>query len=402
MIVTIVFFRKLAEKLFPNNNNGIIASTLIFAVLSSIHTFEGNVANAENFMMLPTILGFIIFLKAKTRQQYFLSGVFLSLAVLFKFPAVFDFAAIVVFAATTVKTSLKKLSKDFIHNLMFLLLGFILPIFTTIVFFALQNALGQYLRAAFLQNLPYLSSWASDKPKVFSLPLGLLSRAFFVFLASFLVFAYRNRLARDIKLVVVWFAFAAFGSLLSSRPYPHYLLQMIPALSLSTGLFFSKKRVVPIALILILIVAFIGFKFWHYENISYYKNFYQFALGKKTKEQYFDYFGENAKSLYSAAGHIKARSSENERIFIWGNQPSLYSLTERLPVGRYTVAYHIVDFNGYRETIQALEKDPPRFIVITGDETRSFPAFFAFVHNNYVTGFQIKNLRILRRAIQAP
>lgn len=401
-IATILFFRKLAETLFPKSKGGIIFSTFVFAVLSSVHTFESNVANAENFMILLTIIGFITYLKAKTRIQYFLSGTFFSLAVLFKVPAVFDFAAALIFVIIIVKNKKDIYSRRFIISLIYLLVGFLLPILFTMLFFATKGALSQYLKAAFFQNLPYLSSWASNRPKVFSLPLALIARASIVFLVSYILFVYRNRLAKELKLIIVWFIFALFGSLLPSRPYPHYLLQIIPALSLSFGLFFSKKRFVPVVLACVLIVVFIGFKFWHYENISYYKNFYQFAMGQKTKEQYFDYFGENANALYRAAIHIKARTKPNEKIFIWGNQPSLYSLSERLPVGRYTVAYHIVDFNGWRETMQALEKNPPRFIVITGDETRNFPDLFALISRNYATEFQIKNLRVLRRTVKVP
>lgn len=401
-MVTIFFFRKLAETVFPKNKAGIIFSTAVFAILTSIHTFEGNVANAENFMILPTIIGFVIFLKAKAKTHYFLSGIFFSLAFLFKVPATFDFATVFVFSLATIKNKKEITSQAFIIKLIFLSIGFFLPILLTLLFFATKGALSEYLKAAFFQNLPYLSSWNSNSPKVSSFPLALALRALIVITVSGAVMLFRRRLTRESKLIVFWFAFALFGSLLSGRPYPHYLLQTIPALSLSTYLLFSKRRGLPLTLITILVITFLGFKFWHYENISYYQNFYQFALGRKTKEQYFDYFGSNAQSLYSVAAHIKARSDADERIFIWGNQPSLYSLAQRLPVGRYTVAYHIVDFGGYRETIQAIERTPPRFIIITGDETRDFPAFFALVQNNYRTEFQIGNLRILRQTIQTP
>ena len=401
-MVTIFFFRELAATVFPKNKAGIIFSTAVFAILTSIHTFEGNVANAENFMILPTIIGFIIFLRAKTKTHYFLSGILFSLAFLFKVPAAFDFAAVLVFSLTIMKNKKEMTSQAFIAKLIYLSVGFFLPILLTLLFFATKGALGEYLKAAFFQNLPYLSSWNSNSSKVSSFPLALALRTLIVIVISGAVMLFKQSLPKEYRLVVLWFAFTLFASLLSGRPYPHYLLQTIPALSLSTCLLFSKKKGLPLILITILIITFLDFKFWHYENISYYQNFYRFALGGKTKEQYFDYFGNNAQSLYSAAIHIKARSNADEKIFIWGNQPSLYSLAERLPVGRYTVAYHIVDFGGYRETIQALEKTPPRFIVITGDEIRDFPAFFALIQNSYRTEFQIGDLRILHQTIQTP
>ena len=100
--LTIYCFFKLAATLFPKKQSAVFLSTGIFAVLSSLHSFEGNVANAENFMMLPTLAGFWLILNAKSSHRVstfahtrcvFGAGVFFALAALFKIPAAFDFLA---------------------------------------------------------------------------------------------------------------------------------------------------------------------------------------------------------------------------------------------------------------------------------------------------------------------
>lgn len=386
---TFFMFYKLSLVLFPKNKLFSIISTTLFSFFSSIHSFEGNVANAENFMLLPTIFGFWLILKNSCQKKYWLlAGASFSLATLFKVPAAFDFCAALAFVFLTTKT------KKFISQALYLAIGFALPILLTILFFAPQNTLEQYLKAAFFQNLPYLSSWAQSETQVSGLPLALLSRSLFVFLVFLFLFIFRKKFLPQTKLILTWFSFSLFAALLSSRPYPHYLIQVLPSLCLSVGIPFLLA---PLILVAIFLLTFNHFNFWHYPDLPYYQNFYQFVFKKKSLENYFDSFGNHSKGLYQIAHFIQTHTSAEEKIFIWGNQPSLYALSHRLPVGRYATSYHIVDFNGYQETINALEKTPPRYIINTGDENRSFPTLESFIKEKYVLIFKINEAEVFQR-----
>src|ERR1035437_10505514 len=69
-LLSIFVFFYLAKKLFENAKASYIATTL-FAVLFGLPLIEGNIANAENFMLLLNILaGFLVFksLNAKSRS----------------------------------------------------------------------------------------------------------------------------------------------------------------------------------------------------------------------------------------------------------------------------------------------------------------------------------------------
>jgi hypothetical protein len=50
-LATIFIFWKLAEKLLNKNTNGIKIATLLFALLTTLPLLEGNIANAELFMI---------------------------------------------------------------------------------------------------------------------------------------------------------------------------------------------------------------------------------------------------------------------------------------------------------------------------------------------------------------
>lgn len=400
--VTIFMFFRLASLLFPKRKLMVIIPTALFAILTSLHTFEGNVANAENFMMLPTIAGFYLFLKKGGKKiswwLWLLIGGLFSLAALFKVPAAFDFAALFLLVILTSK----KINRSLLSNSVLLVAGFLTPILATFVYYATKGALSQYLTAAFFQNLPYLSSWGMDKPQTVGLPLPLICRGVLLLTIVTFLFVRRDKTSTETKLIILWFSFALFAALLSTRPYPHYLLQTIPALTLSFGLFFhkDKQKIVPLILSVGLIAAFLFFKFWHYPNVSYYQNFYQFLLGTKTKDEYFAHFGNHTQALYQTAEFLKIHSQSHEKIFIWGTQPSLYALARRSPVGRYTTSYHIIDFNGYQETMATLTQNLPRYIIVDQEEKRFFPAFKFFIQDNYMLELQIGNFQIFHRILR--
>ena len=383
-LVTIYFFYKLCLLLFKNKTAQIL-STFVFAILTSIHTFEGNVGNAENFMILPTLGGFYLLLKTKKWQHYFFAGILFSLATLFKVPAAFDFIAALFFSLILFTSQKQKKYSLFIVHYSLFICGFLIPILATFAYYASKNAFNYYLSAAFSQNLPYLASWNSDKPKVASFPFSLIIRAILLGGVLIFIFLYQKKLSSTVKLILTWFPFTLFAALLSSRPYPHYLLQTIPPLAFSWGLVTSriKEKIIPLFFSLLLAFSFFWFKFWHYPNIPYYINFYQFIIGQKGKEEYFKYFGKQTKFLYQTAQYLKSQTKPEERIFIWGNQPSIYALASRLPAGRYTVAYHIVDFNGYKETMESLKSNFPKYIVISKEEKRLFKELSSFLQANY-------------------
>lgn len=392
-LLTVGVFSRLANQLFQRQPKATILATFLFAILTSVRLFEGNVANAENFMLLPTLTGFWLLvknLKSKKPLPFFLAGTLFGLAVLFKVPAAFDFPAALIFLFLL---SFKRKEKLYaIRQTLYAIIGFLLPFLITFIYFYCQRAFVQYWTAAFQQNIPYLSSWQTQSHRQFSpFRSGLFLRGLLLLAASSLMIIKRKKFSRPLFLISLWFIFSFFAALLSARPYPHYLLQVVPSLSLAFGLILSRswEKYLSFFLTAMLIFVFLAFHFWHYPSLSYYLNFGQFVQGAKSKTDYFRFFGWQTEMVYQLADYIRSRTQSEEAVFIWGDQPAVYALSRRPPVGRYTVKYHIIDFNGYTETMAALRQAPPRLVVIIGDVEKEFSELAFFLKKYYFKNHSI-------------
>ncbi|MFZ5365778.1 MAG: ArnT family glycosyltransferase [Patescibacteria group bacterium] len=401
-LATIFLFYKLAQIFFQKKEKLLKISTLSFAIFSSIPLFEGGVANAEVFMIGLTISALILLFPRKNPSPkiYLVAGILFSLATLFKVPAIFDFLAVLVFLLIVTQKTNYKLSfgkfrtlrqrtlsevEVLITNYFLLALGFLLPILASLVYFWSQNALNQYLTAAFFQNLPYLSSWGGGSPGPLS--PGLLVR--FAILVTFFALLWwkRKEINFFILFVFLWFAFSLFGATLSGRPYPHYLVQVLPSLCLLLAFFFSKQKpkeyLFLSASLAVFLLALFHFRFWVYSPFSPYKNFFLFVSRKWSQEKYFSSFGEKVLRNYKLGEFIVTSLKPQERVFVWGDSPCVYALSHHLPPVRYTASYHIVDFGGYQETVSAIEKEKPRFIIDLQDEKRPFPGLYRLLSQKY-------------------
>ncbi len=400
MLISTIFFWKLINYLFPKQEKLAKISLLFFTILSSIPLIEGNIANAEIFLIGPIIAGFYTYLTAKKWWQYFLSGILFSTAVLFKMPALFDFCALFAFVVITLN---KKKILPTISNSFILAAGFFVPLLISVAYFAFHNALGSYLSAAFLQNIGYLSSWKTGTMTSVGVTSksGLLFRGIGVAVITFFLFIFRKKFSPAIILVFLWFLFSLFAALLSERPYPHYLLQILPPLSLLIGILFSKTakivKLLTLGLVVVLAANIILVSFWAYPVFGYYSNFIQYVSGSRDQRQYFAWFDPQVNQTYSVANFLLRRTATDEPIFIWGDEPFIYALSRRLPATRLTVAYHIVDFNGYGETIQELQKQKPRWLIVMSFEKRPFPELFEFLRTSYVFETNIGAANIFRR-----
>ena len=320
---------------------------------------------------MPATIGALLLF---TSTKFLLAGVFFSLAFLFKIPVIFEFAALmfwlIFYQSKTVKSTFKKL----FSSLAYLpTLGLLLPILSTILYYYLVGAGQVYVKAALLQNISYLSSWESG-----SYRLPLYQSQFFLRIVIFTIFVaftyfFRRRLGKNFGFITLWFIGALFGVLLSGRPYPHYFIQLLPPLCLFLGFIFDQKGKtiyhLSFSFILLFVTALFLFyyRFWYYPSLPYYKNFLSYASGSISRQDYYRFWGDYVLSNQKIAEFIKKNTTPDQKIFVWGTEPSIYVLSDRLPVGRYTVTYHIVDFNAYQETIERLNAAPPPFIVYFPD-----------------------------------
>ncbi len=387
-LMTIVLFWHLSQALFPKKLKLQKLATIIFSLLTTVPLLEGHIANAEAFMIGPTIASFLILLTRKANfKNLFASGVLFSIASLFKIPAAFDILAIVGFWIVT--TGLKKDSlRMALKKTFFLASGFLAPIAFTLVWYLAAGALGDYIRAAFLQNLGYLSSWRGVKAEPFLVRnLPLLIRGAVVAGVGAVLYAKRAKLSKQFIFLTLWLVLALFAATLSERPYPHYLLQAVAPLSFFLGILFTEKTIeqslaiIPLGLALFVPVYY---KFWYYSSTPYYVRFVSFALGKIDKTQYFASFGERVNRNYQIADFLAKSSSTRDRVFVWGPDGSaIYALSRRLPPGKYVIDYHIKDFSSRASQAEVLTQNKPKFIIILPD-AEPFAEIIPLLRHSYL------------------
>ncbi len=382
MIPTIYFFYRLSQKFLKSKILSQV-STFLFLILTSIPLFEGNIANAEVFMLLPTILAFLIFLNyQKSSLSFLFSGLLLGLAFTIKVPVAIEFAFLYFWIMIFYKSKLK--------NLFIFSFSFLIPITLYLIYFAIMSALQPFLFAALLQNFGYLSSWSTGSQQASIASGSLLNRGIILLMLwfiSFLLFHFK-KISKNIFFLSAWFFAALFGSLLSGRPYPHYLIQVLPPLCLLIFSFF-KSKVWIIFIFILFVVSLFRYKFYFYPVISYYLNFYSYAIGKKNIDNYRGYFGYDMSQNYLLASKIKSLTSPSDKIYVWGDQSYLFPLSDRLPATKYIVSYHVVDFKAHDLTISELKLTTPKLIIYYPQPLRPFPQLDNFITDYYVLIDQI-------------
>jgi len=383
--LSVIAFYLLSKKLFKNNKISYLI-TLVFAVLFGLPTLEGNIANAENFMLLPIIVSAIFIVK---QRKFFLAGLFLGLAFLFKIVAVFDLSAFMVFYFILNINSLKKEFK-----LISLLEGFFLPIFLVSMFFIFNGTFMDFIKAAFISNVSYVSSGN----KIGILPIFLFLKL--LFLAGFVILALlkRNKFNPTTLFVLIWFAFSLFNAFFSQRPYGHYLLTLLPSFCLMIGLIIFEKQYQKIITAIFLLAIFTvikGFGIPKFDQSAYYKNFVSYVMGEKSTTDYQKFFDPNTPYDYEIARFIKPKLNKNDSLYVWGNNAQLYQLVGAVAPTKYVVSYHVTYYNdGLATTKKDLEETRPKFIVIMPNNSP-----FAFDLSNYYLTIDIHQAKIYERLL---
>lgn len=403
-LITIVLFYRLTKIILNKNLKGQKIATVIFALLTTLPLLEGLTANSELFMIPLTILAFLILLNGNPdNKKIFLAGVFFGIGALFKIPAAFDVPVIIFYWLFTLGFGKWRLV---LKNTFILMAGFAAPIFATFIWYFMKGFLPEYIKAAFMQNVGYLSSFRpGDVQKSFLVKNGpLLIRGGIVFAGLVLVFLYKKGLSKKFILLTFWILFSLFAVTLSERPYPHYLIQAVAPVSILLAVFFTEKSteqslvVLPLALTLFVPLYY---KFWVYPTSTYYIRFIKFAVGREDKSLYFNSFSPNTARNYQIANFLVNSSTKNDKVFVWDpDSPAIYSLARRLPPIKYVVPYHVHDFSSREDEAINILSNPPKFIVLT--RNYPYPELDMLIKNKYLLVNQIEDAAIYSRIDFAP
>ena len=284
----------------------------------------------------------------------------------------------------------------------------------SVLFFVAKGAGQEYLDFGLLYNFRYAGSWGLPFTNPVLLFLFTLPGKTLVLAASTLVLvALKKYLTPTYQFILLWFGLSLFASLLSNRPYPHYYLQIAPAVSLLAALLLTEtiqvlknvRQTLSRALLgpllgIIYLVVFVAIllllRVGTYQVVSYYTSFFALTQGKITAAEYAQKFDGHMRDNYKAVAIME--QCPDDYFFIWGTNPMLYALADRIPTGRFTVSFHIADFNAYEETYNDLVEKKPSFIVVMDRETSDFPEFYSYLHKEYVqTPFEFDTFTLWNR-----
>jgi len=365
---------------------------ILAALLLGIPQLENNIANAENFFILFTTLGIYFALNRK----FWLTALVYSIAITMKAQPFFEFISllpiILIFfynAKEQTKTIFLKLGKLFSIFL-----------FPTVLIFGIFLVFGnftEYLDSALLSNFKYVDE-GSEAVKLLIFENSILLRPGILAVAILVIaFLYwKKKINFTSAIIFTWFAGSLFGAALSSRGYPHYLLQAVPsfivliAYSLS-GKILSLRTlrnfvILAVSTILFVYTFFQGKNFEeHLEYSNYYQLGYGYLLGNVSRTDWSDFFNPKLKYMYDTARYIDSVTDNGTVIYSIDHTGWFYELSNTKSASRYVAYYHIWHIeNRTEKAFKDIVDSNPEYIVFNRKETWIFPDLWKYIESNFV------------------
>ncbi len=396
-LLTIFILYKIAKQVFKNKKISIFTSTFIATFLLGSTYLEANIFNAENIFILTTSIAIWIFLKFKknnfqTKKQIFALGLIFGLGVFFKIHPIFDATALFIFLIIN-KYTTKKISQLFHLNLqknlklIFQILSDTITYFFGVFFFLILsgiyyffiNKFNYFFDSVIMYNFKYSENTLGDTGLGFiiypdSLKLRLLLIS--IVLIIILFFVFKKKITQISAFLIIWAFFSFFAVKLSSRPYPHYLIQMIPPICLLIGLGIHKLIIskdkyigfIKLSLILLLIYSFLALYSTQKLELGYVKETYlpqayNYLFNKIDKNTWHNEFNTDAQRNFKLKNWLEKNNLQNENVFFYGNNPWIYKLAQINNPIRYTVYFHINE-RTEDEVIKDLVLSNTEYIVI--------------------------------------
>lgn len=435
MVLTTVAFYCISLKFFKHLLATVIA-TAFFIVATTLPALEGNIPNGELFVMGFILVGGAFLTRLPILDRWlqghdrpmtklsdnvwlFITGVFFGLGILTKVPALFDWAAWLSIGWFGVCQRIMNEPRrhwashlgEASRYLGLLGIGAISAIILSIVYFVARGAGQAYLDFGLLYNFRYAGSWSPSfaHPLIavaFTLPVKVMILAVTGVTLTLLT----RKLKVQAAFISFWLVASLVAATLSNRPYPHYFLQVVPPLALAVGWVvvtidtarhrFQLKHVIgQVALvglpILLVIGTWINLGFYTYPTLSYYSNFWQLMIGHQSYDQYAQRFNGSVHDNQLVTDILTHETNRN--LFIWGTNPLLYAQSKTIPTSRFTVAFHIKDFDDYQRTLTQIQATQPNYIVVMNDDAQTFPELNRYLDAHYMPNTSFETLVLWKR-----
>ena len=380
IIASLLFFWKLTQQLFPKRQIMATVATVAFAFLTTIPTFEGNLVSTEIFSLTFVILSFWLLLNIKSGNlNYLLSGLFFSLALLIRPLAIFEIVGFWVYLLLS-----KKLTKKDLRMILTFKLGLFLPIVIAFFCFYFRESFNQFLDIVIKNSFQIKDS-------------GLFIQALAIVSGSVIVLNhFKKKLTKGFLFSTAWFLASLFSVTFVQKISGQNLLVIIPAVSILIAILLTSIKIdqtLSILPLLLLSIFIIKTNLIYISSFEYYANFLSYVSGKQTKEEYFKYFGDQTFRDFEISEFIANSCDKKSSIFVWGNSPAVYAMSDRSFTTRYFNTKDISSIKLKISTIDSLYKDRPKFVVVTKDSP-GFRELNNFLISNYILIKELSGAKI--------
>ncbi len=384
LFLSLLLFFILTNKIFIFNNSII---GLIFISYYLIKFLEGG-NRVEEFAILFQIVILVLFYnshntsKIKSIKIYsFITGVFTAFLFLLRPNLIGIFLSILI---TNSFLLLKDNYKKYINNIIFVILGISLPIISIIVFFSYKSAIIDFFDQTIIFNIIYSDS--NIEKKIISI-LNFIRTNYNVFILTFIGYILLLKEKKKniiVTLSSIWLPIEIIFSSISGREYKHYYLSLlIPLIILliyPLNKLFSKldkitnKNIFKISILNVFIIISLYFIFFNKEIIKIFINFDE----KKPFDRNFNFRSflyNNFDEHKDTISIIKKETTNYDKIIIWGSEPSLYLISNRVSASKYFYQFRLfhpnydVDGHHINRFIYEVKYNLPKLIIDASEST---------------------------------
>ncbi|NIP22576.1 MAG: glycosyltransferase [candidate division Zixibacteria bacterium] len=413
-IATIIGIYILATEL-TDTKKGFLAFFTAIPLLAT-PLLEGNIANAENFFLPLIVWGLYLgFTAGENKRKQLISGILFGFASLFKLSALLDFAGFILFLIfTRTRFISKKPDIKDVSKLSFFAFGFLIPILCVSLFELTRKNFGNFASTMFVDMFCYVSYPGKNWLGVIFFPMTGKVKLLLLLAGTIIVGLnfFSRKMDKKEVFVALILLFEYMGTLVSSRHYVHYLLQVLPGFSLFIAILITKLRT-PLPLlkkINIFTISILGFylalitfnqgdamqvnygcgklsdKNLFYKIYAYYENYVSYAiLRSKSRADYNLFFNNEEADMEILGRNLNSVFADipRDKIYVYTNRAWTYPyLGIRVPICLSTEHQRYTTKNGHNKLLNGLKENKTQLIVLEKG-VPSFEGLEVFMSESY-------------------
>ncbi len=391
----IIYF--MANRLYDRKTG--FFSGLVFVLIMPTHAVGGDSpAQTETFMVFFTVLSFLAIVKCghiRNLNYYgktFCSGFLVALAVAFKQVAVFDLAAVLVFTSYLNQHEKQQNVKDFTV----VIAGAMVGTFCSILPLLINGlSINHYILGAWTILLNSGSSNSSLLNRFEKFTEAFLDARFILFYISLIWYISNRRksLKSDplVNFWLIWLGLDFIAVSASGYYFEHQLKQIVPALSIITGLFVNQSYQAVKNKCRLSNVKNYGFSIGLFFLII----FSPFIIFER-RYWGFDRY-EFSRQAQEVGLCVRENTEKDDYVLYWGSRNQVMSFSQRRCPSRYFNNLFCVNPEVEKEIKNSILEKTPRMIIIDDQTDLKPPSWLIeLIHEQYDCLIQLHNCELYK------